>query len=201
MRTLGFNHSWLEKGNTPEQEDEALEVDSIDGEESREIEAEDNISVTSSRAEDIVEEQQQDKKGPGRPATTGEHVGKRLKEEEAARRRKEEEREVRAAESLRPVPPKTARWNKILEQEEEVEDELRQEPTEAIASRLLEHSTILFKVADCSNGMKGDLVKQMKDTVALFRAATTVMTSRIKGGENSESFVRNSSNYRRRIGS
>lgn len=103
-------------------------------------------------------------------------------------RRKEEERTRRAAESLKPDLPKSVSWRRLLEDEEGIEEELSQSPTEAIAAQLLEHSAILFKMADCSNGRKGELVKQVKDTVALMRAATSVMTRRIKEaeGENSE---------------
>lgn len=53
-------------------------------------------------------------------------------------------------------------------------------PTEDIASRLVEQSVKIFKIADCSNNMKGDLVRELQGSVALMRAATTVMTTRAR---------------------
>lgn len=161
-RTLGVNHSWLMKENAPDREDDAIEVDSIDGEEAHDIKPEDSVSVTSS-AENMVEEQRE-KRGRGHPPTTCEHVGKRQKEEKAALRKKKEGRTRRATEAT--PPTLTARWRRLLEQKEEVEDTLLHKPTETIAAQLMEHSAILYKVADCSNGMKEELVKQVKDTVA-----------------------------------
>lgn len=64
-------------------------------------------------------------------------------------------------------------------------------PTEDIASRLVEQSAIIFKIADCSNNMKGSLVRELHESVALVRAATNLMATRARearggGGGNTE---------------
>jgi len=115
------------------------------------------------------------KRGPGRLATTGEHVSKRKKEEEKARVRKEEEKEKRAAEVLSSTAPKGKKWTKVQKEEEELEAELINAPTENIASRLIEQCAKNFKIADCSNSTKGSLVKELQGSVALVRAATGII--------------------------
>lgn len=138
------------------------------------------IVVTDLESAQGEEEVEEEKRGPGRPATVGTFVGIREKREEEKAQKAEAELEQRAKEALTPDAPTGVRWRKLLDKEEEKEEELRGAPTEDIASRLLEHSAILFKTADCSNKMKGALVGQMKDTVVFIRAATTVLTRRMR---------------------
>lgn len=52
--------------------------------------------------------------------------------------------ERRAAESLRVTAPRGKKWAKLQEEEEELEAELANAPTEDIASRLVEQSVKIF---------------------------------------------------------
>lgn len=58
---------------------------------------------------------------------------------------------------------------------------------------MVEQSVKIFKIADCSNSMKGSLVKKLRESAALVRAATTVMTLRareVQGGNNNEELLK-----------
>lgn len=156
---------------------EGMEVDSLDG-----SATEEEVDVV-----DITEEEAlKKKKGRGRypKPGCGLYVGKREKDEERARQKKEDARVDSARKALDPlVPPKGARWNKVLRQEEDMEEELSHAPLEDIVARMVEQSATIYKIADCSNGMKGSLVGEMKKVVAMVRAATTVLAERARENE------------------
>jgi len=125
-----------------------------------------------------------EKMGRGRHPTTEEHVGKREKEEEKARKRKEEEKERLAAESLKPTAPKGRKWSQLQGEEEELEARLAEAPTGDIASRLMERSITVLKIANRSNGLKGSLVKELQETAVMMRAATNIMAMRARGAQD-----------------
>jgi len=68
--------------------------------------------------------------------------------------------------------------------EEELEFVLNNTPTVDIAARMVKQSATIFKIADCSHGMKG--VGELREAVALVRAATTVMVTRARENHRSE---------------
>jgi len=111
-------------------------------------------------------------------------VSKKEKEEERARQKKEEAREESARRALDPlVPPKGAGWIGVLRREEDMEEELSHAPLEDIVARMVEQSATIYKIANCSNGMKGSLVGEMRKVVAMVRAATTVLAGRARENE------------------
>jgi len=67
-----------------------------------------------------------------------------------------------------------------------LEAELSNALTEDIASRLIEQSVKIFKIADCSGSMKGSLVSELQGTLALVRAATSVMAIRARKSRGNE---------------
>jgi len=129
--------------------------------------------------DDIIEEEE--KRGRGRPETTGEYRRKKRRDAQRALRFKEMKRTRRAAEAVRSSPPKgKKKWAMVHEKEEELEYELSGAPTQDIASRMVEQSVKIFKIVDCSNSMKGSLVKELQGAVALVRAATSVLATRAR---------------------
>jgi len=160
-------------------EDGTMDADLIDG---------NNTEVCVTNDDEVLGEGEHVKRKQGRPATHGKFVGIREIREEEARQKKEAELEKRVKEALSSEAPKGAKWIKILEKEEEMEEELKRTMTEDIAAQLLDHSAVLFKAADCSNKMKGSLVGKMKNTVALIRTATTVLTRRVRKDSGNEEF-------------
>jgi len=132
--------------------------------------------------EEVARIEETRRTGPGRPPTTWEHMSRRAKREEKTRVQKEEERgERKATEALSCSAPKGRKWRKIKEEEEEIEAELIDAPTADITSKMIEQSVRVFKIADCSNNMKGSLVRELQGAAALMRAATSVMATRPKG--------------------
>lgn len=160
-------------------EDGTMDADLIDG---------NNTEVCVTNDDEVLGEGEHVKRKQGRPATHGKFVGIREIREEEARQKKEAELEKRVKEALSSEASKGAKWIKILEKEEEMEEELKRTMTEDIAAQLLDHSAVLFKAADCSNKMKGSLVGKMKNTVALIRTATTVLTRRVRKDSGNEEF-------------
>jgi len=133
--------------------------------------------------EDVLDEitGQKEKRGPGRPETTGEFQRKKLRDAQRALRFKEIEKTRRAAKALRSSPPKgKKKWAMVQKREEELEYELAETPTQDIASRIVEQSVKIFKIADCFNSMKGSLVRELRGAVALVRAATSVLAARAR---------------------
>lgn len=78
---------------------------------------------------DPLVEEGKEKRGRSRRPTTGEHVGKREKEEEKARRKEEEELNERAKMALSRNPPTGRQWEKAKVWEMEMEEELSKAPT------------------------------------------------------------------------
>lgn len=180
-RDVSLSQSQLPPSDSPKWVT-GIEVDSLDG--SGEEEDDDVIDVTSDVA-------MKEKRGRSCPATVGLHVGKRLEDEERARKKKERERARNAKMVLDPlIPPKGPKWKEVLKKEEEIEDELADAPMEDVVARMVEQSATIFKVADCSNNMKGNLVAEMRKAVAMIRATASVMATRVKnnekGGGNNE---------------
>lgn len=95
---------------------------------------------------DPLVEEGKEKRGRGRPPTTGEHVGKREEEEEKGRR-KEKELDERAKMALSRNPPTGRQWEKAKVWEMEMEEELSKAPTMDIAAQMMEQSAIMFKTA------------------------------------------------------
>lgn len=90
------------------------------------------------------------------------------------------------AEVLSSSAPKGRKWTKVQEDEEKLEAELSNAPTEDIASRLIEQSVKIFKIADYSGSMKGSLVSELQGALALVRAATSVMAIRARKSRGNE---------------
>lgn len=127
-----------------------------------------------------------EKRGRGRPPTTFEHVGKREKDEERARQKKEEELEKRSKEALSSNPPQGRKWEKAQDEVKEIEEELSKAPTADIAAQAIEQSVRVYKVADCSNKMKGSLVAQLCQAAMTNLAAVNVMAARARETSNEE---------------
>lgn len=124
----------------------------------------------------------QGKRHPGRPPTTGLGVGIRERKERERQEQKERETERKIKEIFQKSAPKMNKaWNDLLREEAELEVELTHTTTEDIASQLAEQAARVFKTADCSLNLKGDLVHGLQHAVAVFRAATTVLVSRAAG--------------------
>lgn len=168
-RTLGDSQTSMKNPKSDADGDDRIDADSLDDAE---------VCVTD--GECVPDEVEREKRARGHRPTHSKYVGIREKREKEKLEQKEIELEQRAKEVLTPDVPTGATWKKILREGEKMEDQLRYSPTESIATQLLEHSAILFKTADCSKNMKGSLVGQMKKTVALIRAATTVLTRRTR---------------------
>lgn len=62
-------------------------------------------------------------------------------------------------------------------------------PTKDIVSRLVELSAIILKIVDCSNNMKGSLVRELHESVAFIRAVTNLMATHTRQGRPAETEV------------
>jgi len=169
-RTLGDSQTSMKHPKSDADGDDRMDADSLD----------EDAEVCVTDGECVPDEVEREKRARGHRPTHGKYVGIREKREKEKLEQEEAELEQRTKEALIPDVPTGATWKKILREGEKMEDQLRFSPTESIATQLLEHSAILFKTADCSKNMKGSLVGQMKKTVALIRAATTVLTRRAR---------------------
>lgn len=150
----------------------------------KEDEGEDNIEVDEDSLDE--EEETKEKRKRGRPPETGEYVNIRERREEQARIEKEEELNRRAEAALSSDPPSGTGWEKARVQEMELEEELFSAPTNDIIAQLLQQSNTIFKVADCSNKMKGSLVGQLRQAAIMTRAAVNVMMTRSRESTTSE---------------
>jgi len=124
-------------------------------------------------------------------------VGLRKKEEETWK--KEEKklgRRARAALSL--DPPQGKKLEKAQERVKELQEELSRAPTADIASQATEQSVLVYKVVDCSNKMKGDLVARLRQAAMTNLVAVNVMATRVRKADSSPRSERNWSSYKKK---
>ncbi|XP_070512920.1 nucleolar and coiled-body phosphoprotein 1-like [Cardiocondyla obscurior] len=123
----------------------------------------------------------------GRPPTTGEYVGLA----QAKLRLLEVEQEVAHKEEVSNILDSSYKMTaKLRETSDSMVEgfmaELRDAPLEDLAARVFESQEKVLKVASVSKGLKGTMIKALKEAACVTRASTTLMASRSSRGAETD---------------
>lgn len=125
--------------------------------------------------EEMADPSTPDKRGRGRPPTTGAYYVKQ-EADRLARERDEREKSKRILDSAVPFEDKTGKMAKLTAA---IKEEMEEAPEDDIFSRLLQGANSIMKVTQLSGNLKGEFQGLLKHTAAEVRAASCALNERL----------------------